>query len=486
MTLEGLEPRRVFYYFETLSGIPRGSGNEKAASDYLVEFAKKHGFPAEQDDSGNVIIRKSASPGCENAPVVMLQNHIDIVCEKIPEVEFDFETDSLSLVVDGDVIRANGTSLGADNGIGLAVALAILEDDTLVHPPLEVVCTVGEEIGLVGAQAMDMSGLQAQYAINSDSFTMEMVQTGCAGCVYTIAELPLIWQDSGSFDTGMRIIVGGLAGGHSGLDTCRQRANANKLMGRILDALRSAGITFALAAYACNNKDNAIARDAECTVVISSRDKEAAQSAVDAIAAAIKREHEATDPDFTCKVHWGDAPQKVFSQSCTDKAVTYLMLVPDGMFQKDFRYGDPFLAESSSNLGRVILESDKLVFRSMVRANFESRKSEVLRKMKLLTGLLGMSDRTAADSPTWEFDPDSGLLTVLHETCRELFGKTMRAAISHGTCECGYIKEKTGADVISIGPEIRHLHSPREEVDIRSVKALYDINVRILEKLAGK
>ena len=486
--LGALAPRDVFYYFEELSGIPRGSGNEKAVSDYIAGLAKSRGLAVEQDTYNNLIIRKPASPGCEDAPVVMLQNHMDMVCEKVPESDLDFEQDGLRLAIDEQkgTIYAKGTSLGADNGVGLAVALAIMMDDDLVHPPLEIVCTVSEEAGLAGAVQMDMSSLRAKYMINSDSYRFDMVQAGCAGCAYLINELPIQWTDPDELDQGAELTIGGLLGGHSGLDVCRQRTNANKLMGRFLDTLRQAKIPFSLADYRCFNKDNAIPRDAACVFALRAADKGRTAQTVTDLFEAVKAELAVTDPGVTCSLRWVERPSRCLTGWDTDTAVRYLMLVPDGLFQKYHAYDDPDLGESSANLGRIILEEDRLVFRSMVRANYLSRKEEVIRKLELLGDLLGMLHHRASDAPPWPFDPESPLLHLLLRCYREMTGREMEVSVAHGTCECGLFKDRVGCETVSIGADIRYLHSPLEEVDIASGGKLYELNIRMLAALAGR
>ena len=481
--LDQLSPHNVFHYFEILSSIPRGSGNERACSGYILQFAAERGLRASRDAFNNVTIWKPASKGCEHAPTVLLENHMDMVCEKFPEVEHDFTKDGLNLLIDGDFIRADGTSLGADNGIGLAAALAILDDNTLIHPDLEVVCTVGEEIGLIGAQKIDTSGLKAKYMINSDSFRLHMVQAGCAGCVYSVAELLPEWETA-SNSSGLMLTVGGLIGGHSGLDTCRQRTNANILMGRILDELRSRGISYRIFNYLCENKDNSIARDASCCISLSPSDTEKVTDAVQAFMLLVRKELSITDPDVFCNVTALTAPGNVLSAACTNKMVDYLVLVPNGMFEKSFDFDDPDLAESSSNLGRIVFTHDRISFRSMIRANYESRKNEVRRKLTILARNLGMERHDEADSPGWEFNSDSKLLDILKESYREIYHKEIAVAISHGTCECGHFHAKMDCETLSIGPDIYNLHSPLEKVDIASVGGLYEIMIRMLEKLS--
>lgn len=485
--LEGLKPENVFYYFEEISNIPRGSGNEEAVSKYIINFARERGFEVESDESNNVIIHKGASAGCENAPMVMLQNHMDMVCEKFPDCDLDFEKDGLRLAIDKEknTVYAEGTSLGADNGIGLAVSLAILDDDSIIHGPLEVVCTVSEEVGLVGAARLDMSKLRAKYMINSDSFRLDMVQAGCAGCVHAATEQKISWEAAEELTQGAELVVGGLLGGHSGLDTCRQRTNANILVGRLLDVLHQENITLAVTDYTCVNKDNAIPRDAVCGIAIKERDKDRTVQLIEGMHKAVKRELQVTDPGVFVRLSWRKKPvEKHISMEDTRKMIRYLSLVPNGMFQKDFVWNDPNLAESSSNLGRIMIEDDKIIYRTMIRANYDSRKMEVVHKQQYLAELLGMKYRIISNAPSWEIDFGSRLLDITKECYRKMTGEDIVVAIAHGTCECGYFKAGTGCETVSIGPEIRHLHSPLEEVDIDSVGALYELNLLMLSELA--
>ena len=484
--LKNLEPKKVFYFFEKLSCIPRGSGNEQAVSDYLVNFANERGFQVEQDTNHNVVMHVPASTGCENAPIVMLQNHMDMVCEKFPEIDLDFKTDGLQLAIDHEknVVYAKGTSLGADNGIGLAVALAIADDKEIIHPPLEIVCTVGEEIGLVGAATLDMSKLKAKFMINSDSYKFDMVQAGCAGCAYFITDHIAEWTETSDGDLGAELVVGGLIGGHSGLDMMKQRTNANKLMARFLDMLVYHQIAFRIADYSCINKDNAIPRDAICRIVLLPGQKDIVERIVVNFLNDVKNELQITDPDVDCKLNWIETPPRSLSEQDTNRMIHYMMLAPDGMFQKFYLYEDPDLAESSCNMGRIFIKGDTVTYRHMVRANFASRKLETLRKLQILSDSLGMTSHVEHSAPQWDLDFKSPLLALVKKCYHEMTGGEIEVSVAHGTCECGFFKTGVGCDTVSIGPDIRNLHSPTEEVDIASVKKLYELNLRILEELA--
>lgn len=490
VTLRDLNPKRVFAFFEKLTQIPRGSGHEKQISDYLVDFAKQRGLSVEQDKYYNVIIRKAASKGCDGAPVTMLQNHMDMVCEKLPTVSFDFLTDAIVPVVDIEkgIVRAAGTSLGADNGIGLAVALAILDDDSLRHPPLEVVCTVGEEIGLVGASEMDMSGLRSEYMISSDGFELDNVQAGCAGSGYFVAQADAEWVDvQGAFpyDCAARITVTGLIGGHSGIDICKQRANANKLVGRLLRNVRAQGIDIAISGYTCRNSDNSIAREASCDIVLGSSQLKALESTAQQVEAALSRELALTDPDIRILLQKMPMPQKYLSRTSTDVFIDYLVLVPDGVFLREHEFTHGTMAACSANIGRAILTDETIQIRSMIRSNFDDLLRETFRSFALLAGRLGMQSREERVIPVWEYRADSVLLGILKDSYRELFHTEIGVAMSHGTSEGGLFRSAVGCDVVCLGADIRGNHSPYEIVTIESVGRLYELNVRILEKLAG-
>lgn len=487
--LQNLNPQNVFYFFEVLSSIPRGSGHEKQVSDYLVSFAKERGLKVEQDAVYNVVIHKPASAGCEKAPVVMLQNHMDMVCEKFPDCNLDMEKEGLRLAIDEEkgTVYARGTSLGADNGIGLAVALAILDDNTLIHPELEVVCTVAEEAGLVGAGKMDMSALCGKYMINSDSYRLSMVQAGCAGSSHLAVTQPVTWTDTAAFERGARLYVSGLIGGHSGLDATLQRTNAHKLMARLLDSLLRGGVAFSVSGYTSYNKDNAIPREATCYIAIRETSVAKAETVVAEFLEAEKEELKATDPNVNCALYWTEKPERCLCAEDTEKMICYMMLAPDGMFQKFYAFDDPLLAESSCNFGRVLFEENSIVYRHMIRANYHSRKVETTRKFDWLCRAVGMSYEIVSDAPGWDLDLNSELLAILQKCYREMTGgEEIEVSVAHGTCECGFFKENTGCDTVSIGPDIHHLHSPLEEVEIDSVGRLYDLNIRMLAELAKK
>ena len=352
--LSDLEPREVFAWFERLCAIPHGSHHTKAISDYLVAFARERNLACRQDSANNVVIRKAASAGYENAPVVMLQGHIDMVCEKDADCGKDMETEGLDLFVDGDVIGARGTTLGGDDGIAVAMALAVLDADDIPHGPLECVFTADEEVGMIGARALDASDLKAKYLINIDSEEEGVLTVSCAGACRTLCTLPVTRVP---FDgETLRVRISGLAGGHSGEEYSHKgRANANLLLGRALDEMSRAG-ALRLIRVSGGAKDNAIPREAEA--VVRTGDAAALRRAAEALAAALRAEYHAADGHITVTVTETDDGLTPMDAASTERAITLLLCAPNGVVEMSMDV--PGLVQTSLNLGRLTSDEASL------------------------------------------------------------------------------------------------------------------------------
>lgn len=476
--LNGLEPSGVFRFFEEICRIPHGSGNVKAISDYCVAFAKERGLEVYQDDVYNVIIKKPASPGMESAPGVILQGHLDMVCEKNADVDFDFEKDSLRLAVDGDDIHAQGTTLGGDDGIAVAMGLAILDDDSIPHPPLEVLFTTEEETGMDGAQNLDCSKLSAKYMINIDSEEEGVITAGCAGGLKSHAVIPAQWMEYSGVKYTLN--VSGLLGGHSGTEIHLGRANANKLMGRLLFSLSKAA-EFGLVYVQGGAKDNAIARDADAVVVIPQDQCGQAEKVINACAADFKNEYRACDPNVTVNFEKKEAYEgEAFTFSAAQKVIYLLLNTPYGVQTMSAEL--PGLVESSLNLGAVTMDHESVTLTWAVRSSVSSRKWLMNDRLMYMTEMLGGTYTYGGDYPAWAYRSQSPLRDLAVDTYEAMFGKKPQVCTVHAGLECGLFAEKMPQeDMISIGPDIKDIHTPGERLSISSTKRTFDYICQMLK-----
>ncbi len=479
--LQGLEPSRVFYYFEEICRIPHGSGNTEAIGDYLLSFARKAGLPAERDERGNVLIRKAASPGHEDSPVLILQGHMDMVCEKLPDVVHDFDKDPLKLSVREDQIYAAGTTLGGDDGIAVAYALAILEDDSLVHPPLEVLITVDEEVGMLGANALDCSCLTGRRLLNLDSEEEGILLTGCAGGGAAVSDIPVQWDKArGEIIT---LNISGLAGGHSGEEIDKKRANANILMGKLLYRLEQE-FAIALSELKGGEKDNAITRECRCTFVARPEEREAIFAAVHAANKDFRFEYLGSDEGIVLEASsLGEGERDVLSLTSQEKVLFFLMQMPYGVAKMSGSIKG--LVQTSSNPGIVLLEKEAFHAVNLVRSSVKSAKEDLLNRIAYLTEFLGGIYNLEGDYPAWEYRKDSPLRDTMVRVFREVYGKEPKVAAIHAGLECGLFYQKIdNLDCVSIGPNIYDIHTPAEHLSVSSTKRVWDYLLKVLEALA--
>lgn len=478
--LEHLKPQRVFYYFEEISKIPHGSGNTRQISDYLAAFAQKQGLKWIQDESNNVVIFKEASKGYENAPTVMLQGHMDMVCEKKAGSTHDFTRDPLELQVDGDFISAKGTTLGGDDGIAVAYGLALLEDNTLEHPALEVVFTVDEEIGLLGAAALDASCLKAKYLINLDSEEEGILWAGCAGGMTAVTKLPVRYQEG----TGMKweIQVSGLLGGHSGAEIDKNRANATVVLARFLKECRQQG-EYALAELSGGLKDNAIPREAKAVLLTDTESGERMAAYAEDFTRALKKEYTGSDEGITVTAKpLGGATEPVLHPVSLEKVLFFLLNYPNGI-QKMCGFIDG-LVETSCNLGITCLTPEALCGSASVRSSVGTAKQALADKIAYLTEFLGGEFTVEGDYPSWEYRQDSALRGVMVRVYRNLYGKDPQVQVIHAGLECGLFYEKIpGLDCVSIGPDMKDIHTSEERLSISSVQRVWEYLTEVLREI---
>ena len=464
--LGALEPAGGFHFFEEMCAIPHGSGNTKAISDYCVAFAKARGLRCVQDESNNIVIYQEGTPGYEDHPTVILQGHLDMVCAKEADCPLNMERDGLDLVVDGDFVRAKGTTLGGDDGIAVAYALAILDDKTIPHPPIEAVFTVDEEIGLLGAAGLDCSDLEGRMLINLDSEDEGVLTVGCAGgarCDLTLS-LPL-QPASGKLCT---LELTGLPGGHSGAEIHKNIPNANRVLAQCLQALPDARL---VSLYG-GEQDNAIPDRARAVFVLPEDQTENAP----------EKFHELTS-GAACSFTWaGHAPADALSPEDTRRAVSLILSAPNGVqaMEPDL----PGQVRTSLNLGILRLEEGKLRLTWSVRSSAGAEKEKLIETLKALADGCGGAFSRRGDYPAWEYRPASRLRDVMVRVCRERTGKEPVVETIHAGLECGLLAQKLpGLDAVSIGPDMRDIHSPRERLSIPSVRRTWEYLLAVLAQL---
>ncbi len=474
------EPKAFFRYFQQISAIPRGSGNEKAMGDYLVGFALNHNLECTRDEVGNVLIRKPAFPSARVEDAVLIQGHMDMVCEKNVDTVHDFMKDPIELEERDGFLYAKGTTLGADDGAAVAYMLAILDDDTLLHPDLECLFTVQEETGLIGAERFDASPIRAKLMINLDSGPDDTLLISCAGGMRThltkeVTFLPFSGE-------AMKISIRGLAGGHSGDDIGKCRGNAIKLMGRVLLNL-SEETAICLAKIGGGGKDNAIPR--ECDAVIAAADPQAVREMIKRLDTVIKQELGVKDGGFQLTCESCEAPSQMMEGKDSKELIALLNLAPNGVLTMSPRMEG--LVESSCNLGVIVTEKNKVVLTFAPRSSVESLQDDTGLKLELLAKTFGCSYSHDSRYPGWQYEPQSKLREIFAQCYRELNGGAMKMEAIHAGLECGLIKaKKPELDIVSTGPVIYDFHTPNEHLDMDSCLRLWKLLKKVLGMLAGK
>ncbi len=493
--LSGLQPEGVFKYFEEICAIPHGSRDTKKISDYLAKFATDRGLRHIQDVGGNVIIFKDASTGYENSAPVILQGHMDMVCEKDEDCDIDFSKDGLRLRLDGNIISAEGTTLGGDDGIALAYCLAILDSpkDEIPHPPLEVVFTVDEEIGMFGAADIDCSMLKGRTFLNIDSEEEGKLLVSCAGGVCAVCHIPLTYADTEereSMQDGriMKIRVNGISGGHSGVEIHKEGANSNKVMGRILYSL-SKDFDFRLLEVNGGLKDNAIPRDATALIYIGSKDIVSVSERLKAIGKILASEYRSTDKDIN--ITWeetdADSQESILKKDVTDKVITALVNLPNGIqkLSKDIEG----LVQTSLNLGVAKTIKDEngnqeFMCTFSVRSSVSTEKEEVVDKITCLMNAIGGTVTTSGDYPAWEYKEDSKLRNIMIDAYEDMYGVKPEIQAIHAGLECGLFAGKLpGLDCVSYGPQMDDIHTTQERLHVDSAIRTWEFTLEVLKRL---
>lgn len=482
MTLQGLKPEAVWHYFEEICRIPRPSKKEEKIAAYLLAFAQQKGLKATQDEAGNVLIKKPAVKGMENAPVVVLQAHMDMVCEKNADTQHDFDRDPIQPFVDGEWVKAKGTTLGADDGIGIAAQLALLASADIKHGRLECLFTVDEETGLTGAFALQPGFFEGRILLNLDSEDEGELFIGCAGGIDTLIEMPVETSKTIEHGFALKVTVKGLQGGHSGDDINKGRGNAIKILNRFLWELKNRQELY-VAAFDGGNLRNAIAREAFATIVVDERQKEQVRTDLNLYLAEMEEVWSITEPGLVMELESVEKPEQTLTAVSTAKLLNALYACPHGVFAMSYRM--PGMVETSTNLASVKFKGERTVL--VTTSQRSDIRSEKMNIAQMVASVFRMVDGKVVHGegyPGWTPNPGSAILKIAVDSYKKLFNKEPVVRSIHAGLECGLFLEKyPDMDMISFGPTLRGVHSPDEKVDIATVEMWWRHLVDILGKV---
>jgi len=477
--LENLQPERVFYYFEEIAKIPHGSGNTKQISDYLVEFAKEHNLEHYQDEVNNVIMIKEATTGYENSDPIIIQGHMDMVCEKESDCNIDFEKDGLELFVEDGFVKARGTTLGGDDGIAVAYALALLESSEYAHPRLEVVITIDEETGMDGAYAIDLSMLKGKKMLNIDSDEEGVFLTSCAGGTAVKALIPV--KRNTEEGVVLNVKVDGLFGGHSGGEIHKERGNASILMGRVLNNIAKE-VPFGIITLAGGLKDNAIPRECNASILVPAEGVTRVEEIIAATAEVLKKEFFSSDAGVqVTSVNAGTQSADILDFTSLNKVLCYLRMVPNGV--QNMSQAIPGLVETSLNLGIMELKEDVFMTETSIRSSVRTRKEDVRERLINIIEVCGGEAEVMGDYPAWEYKAESKLRDEIAVAFKNVYGKDVKFDAIHAGLECGILSEKIeGLDCVSFGPQNFDIHTPQERLNIESTERVWNFLVEFLKQ----
>ncbi|HMA62125.1 MAG TPA: aminoacyl-histidine dipeptidase [bacterium] len=479
---EGLEPAKLWKNFYELNQIPRESKHEAKVAEWIVEFGKDKGMEVIQDDAGNVKINKPATKGYEDAPKVCIQGHMDMVCEKNEGVDHDFRNDPIKMKIEDGFVRAEGTSLGADNGIGVAAGLTLIESDDLVHPPLEFLFTVDEETGLTGAMELEEGFIEADILINCDSEEDGVFFIGCAGGKNTELKLKLKTKEPEADKTALSVKLKGFKGGHSGLDIDKGRANAIIQLNRLLWKLNQ-DLDLDLSMIKGGSAHNAIPREAASLIMVDSAKVDEVKKAADEFAQDLVSEYGDKEGKPEILVQEDNTPEKIFSDETKETVLNFIYGMPNGILSMSPDIEG--LVQTSTNLATVETEDDMLKILSSQRSSVSSQKDEMAEKVKSVGLLAGAEVVHQGEYPGWQPNPDSPILKKMKEVYQDLYDVEPGQEAIHAGLETGLIGEKVpGIDMVSFGPTINNPHSPDEEVKIDTVERFWNVLKESLKKVA--
>lgn len=474
--LDNLQPQKVFSFFEDICNIPHGSTNLDGISSYLEEFAKERELEYRRDEANNVIIIKEATKGYEDVEPIIIQGHMDMVAVKKADCDIDLQKDPLRLKIDGDYVYAEGTSLGGDDGIAVAYALAILDADDIAHPRIEAVITTDEEIGMEGATAIDLSMLKAKRMLNIDSEVEGVLLTSCAGGARVDCDIPV--QRETTQGICYELKVNGLQGGHSGTEIDKERGNAIKILGRVLYELQK-GTELQIVTMQGGEKDNVIPREASAQVIVN--DEKEFQSVLEEIKLTLKNEYAVKEKGLSVQAAFQDKQTaRVLTREATEKIAEFLMVLPNGVVaMSTYMKG---LVETSLNVGIMNLSDDTFRSVSSVRSSIDTAKQNVVESLKILVKKFGGSSSVHGEYPGWQFNPDSELRVTMLTIYKEMFGVEAKVKAFHAGLECGIMIAKIpGLDCVSFGPNIYNIHTTEEKISISSTERMWNYILEILK-----
>lgn len=482
--LTQLYPQPLWQWFEQICAIPHPSKHEHALSQHIQQWAKAQGLAVVEDKVGNLIIRKPATAGMENCKIVVLQAHIDMVPQKNADKVHNFETDPIEAYVDGDWVKARGTTLGSDNGIGMSSALAILGSKDIKHGPLEVLLTIDEEAGMTGAFGLEAGYLDAEILINTDSEQEGEIYMGCAGGVDAQISVPMSWQAPEQSNASFSLTMSGLKGGHSGVNIHLGRGNANKLLARFLFKY-SDELALELVSFSGGSLRNAIPREANVQLMLPAENVEALKQAIESFQALVREELAVADPAMLLTLAAIDTPTKVMDEEAQNTLIDLLHASPNGVI----RMSDEIegVTETSLNIGVISTEDESVEILCLIRSLIDSGREEVTGMLTALSNLSGASIDLSGAYPGWKPDTSSPVMAIVRDTYNDIYKKDPTVMVIHAGLECGLFKEPyPHMDMVSIGPTIRYPHSPDEMVNITTVGQYWELLLAVLERIPAK
>ncbi|MDD5829243.1 MAG: aminoacyl-histidine dipeptidase [Lachnospira sp.] len=492
MQIKDLSPKEVFNYFSEISAIPRSSGNTARIADYCMDFARRNNLSARKDDMNNVIIFKEGSKGYEQKAPVILQGHLDMVCEKEPDCDIDMDVKGVSLCSDGKNIWADGTTLGADDGIAVAYILAILASDTIAHPPIQAVLTSDEEIGMLGARELDTKDLTAKMLINIDSESEGVLYVSCAGGVRAQCEIPVEYTENSQSGDDLcdddtetyEISVSGLIGGHSGAEIHKQNTNAIRLLASVLANLHKE-YDFRLVDITGGGKENAIPKEAKAVIRVAdnNNNKHLLYENISAYENIIKKDIIATEPDVRIDIHSVNTKyDNCLTAESTKNVIFALQMTPDGVYKMSPEIKG--MVQTSLNLGTAYINDNKLVYRYLIRSNVSTGKELLLERVTAFVNYLNGEVITMSDYPAWEYNKNSRLKDICVKCFNNIYGYEPQVTSIHAGLECGILSGKMpGTDMISFGPKLMDVHTPKERMDIGSAQRTWEYLLEILKNM---
>lgn len=482
MILNTIEPKQIWEHFEALNAVPRPSKQEERVIQFMVNFGKQHGLETHQDAIGNIIIKKPATPGMEDKQTVIMQSHVDMVHQKNNDTDFDFQTEGIKMYIDGDWVRAKGTTLGADNGLGVATIMAILTSTDIPHPAIEAMFTVDEETGMTGAKQLDPSFYEGSILLNLDTEDDEEISIGCAGGIDTNTTYAYQEIDTPSNVTTFQVELKGLQGGHSGMDIHRGLGNANKLMNR---CLKESPVQIFLHSVDGGSLRNAIPRESVAVVSVASSNQETFIQHIKETEALFKAEFSPIEPNLVIELSETSSPEKAMEAAELERILNTIYAVHNGVFKLSLHFDD--LVETSSSLARVEIKNGLFETKSLQRSSVESTKHDVANTVAAPFLQLGAKVEQSGDYPGWEPNPDSAILKTLETKYKEMFNSEPNVMACHAGLECGILgKHLPEVDMISFGPNIRGAHSPDECVQISSVQKFWKFLLEVLKDTPKK